>query len=138
MTPARIGIVVPAYNSAGTVEATMISIVSQDVNFPVHIILQDGSSKDTTVEIARALAKKLGPGSHFSVDVFSEADSGVAEALNRGFEKSDADIIGWLGSDDILMPGALASVSSYIEQTGANWVTGLPTVIDTQGRLMSL
>ena len=138
MTYTEIGIVVPTYNSVATIDATLTSIVSQDVDFPVHIIVQDGASQDATVEIAKALAKKLVPGSNISVEVSSEADSGVAEALNRGFSKMNAAILGWLGSDDILMPGALASVSSYIQQTGAKWVTGLPTVIDTHGRLVAL
>ena len=138
MTRARIGIVVPAYNSAETLEATLTSIVTQDIDFPVHIVVQDGASKDATVKVAKSVTKALPEDSLFSVAVFSEIDSGVAEALNRGFSKIDADIIGWLGSDDILMPGSLSSVSSFIEQTGARWVTGLPTVINEQRHLVSL
>lgn len=138
MSPARVGLVIPTYNSAATIGATITSVVSQSVDFPVHIVIQDGGSVDGTSAVVEEVFRATSEDSQVSWDFVSEPDSGAAEALNRGFARQDAHILGWLGSDDILFPGALRAVSSYVDQTGANWVTGLPSVIDVMGRIVSL
>ena len=135
----KIGLVIPALNSVEYIQKALKSVFLQEGNFHLHIHIQDGKSEDGTLDIINSFERKfLRNQQSITLSQASERDSSVPEALNRGFSHLDADVMGWLGSDDVLLPGAIASVASYIEQTKANWVTGLPTVIDTKGRLVAL
>ena len=44
-----------------------------------------------------------------------QSDAGQADALNRGFKYSDGSILGWVNSDDVLLPGALETVVEVFE-----------------------
>jgi glycosyltransferase involved in cell wall biosynthesis len=66
----------------------------------------DGASTDGSVEIIRRHEARIARWR-------SEPDSGPAEALNKGFTDSTGDVMGWLNSDDLLMPGAVRHVASY-------------------------
>lgn len=45
-----------------------------------------------------------------------EPDTGQADAINRGFEKSDGNILGWVNSDDVLLSGALEAVCHIFDE----------------------
>ncbi|NBC37643.1 glycosyltransferase [Novosphingobium sp. FSY-8] len=98
----RFSILIPVYNAAGFIEATLLSIAKQ--NFPgVEIILMDGGSNDGTLDIARAY-----PG--LDIKITSEPDKGQLHALQKATQKATGEICYWLNADDILMPGSLAEV----------------------------
>ncbi len=44
-----------------------------------------------------------------------QSDAGQADALNRGFRYSDGSILGWINSDDVLLPGAVETVVEAFE-----------------------
>ena len=58
------------------------------------------------------------------VEVFDHAtyvylpDSNQSEALNEGFRRANGDIICWLNTDDILLPGAFATAITELEKHG--------------------
>lgn len=98
----RISIVVPCFNAAATLEATLLSLFEQD--YPdLQIIVMDGGSKDGSVEIIERHADRLAFWA-------SEKDEGQVDALNKGFSHADGAIYGWLCADDCLLPGALHRV----------------------------
>ncbi|MBR0966465.1 glycosyltransferase [Bradyrhizobium diazoefficiens] len=102
--PPRIAIVTPSYNHAQFLGATIASIISQ--NYPkLHYHVQDGASIDGTLD----LLKGLGEGISWK----SEPDAGQSNAINLGFAGIDCDIMAYLNSDDMLLPGTLAYVSNY-------------------------
>src|SRR5690606_22754107 len=54
-----------------------------------------------------------------------EHDKGQADALNKGFGLSTGEVMGWLNSDDMLMPGALERVGRIFQvRSDFSWVTG--------------
>lgn len=50
-----------------------------------------------------------------NIHVRIQSDGGQADALNRGFRYSDGSILGWVNSDDVLLPGALETVVEVFE-----------------------
>ncbi len=102
----RIVIVTPSYNHARFIGATIDSVLGQ--NYPnLHYHVQDGASTDGTVELLKAY------GDRFSWR--SEPDNGQSHAINLGFAGADGDIMAYLNSDDVLLPGTLATVARFFE-----------------------
>ncbi len=100
----RIAIVTPSYQQGQFIERTLRSVLEQGYpNLAYHV--QDGASADATREVLERYAGKL--------TWESAKDTGQTQAINRGFARVSGDIMAWLNSDDILLPGALAYVADY-------------------------
>jgi Glycosyl transferase family 2 len=98
----RIAIVTPSYNSAKFLGATIDSVLAQ--NYPdLAYIVEDGGSTDGTVQLLESYGERIA--------WRSEPDTGQANAINRGFARAHGDIMAYLNSDDVLLPGALAYVA---------------------------
>lgn len=103
-----ISLVTPSFQQAGFIERTLLSVLSQD--YPhLEYVVQDGGSTDGAVDILKRYADRL-------TSWHSQPDSGQSEAINRGFSQTTGDIMGWLNSDDILLPGALAFVADFFNK----------------------
>ncbi len=102
----QLTLAVPVYNAEEFLPATLESLNAQGEH--VRWWLQDGASKDRTLEIARTFARPCDT-------IVSESDSGQPEALNRAFAKMGGNIIGFINGDDILTPGTAERVLAYFE-----------------------
>lgn len=103
-----ISIVTPTYNYAHFLERTMKSVISQ--NYPsLEYIIQDGGSVDGTVELVQNFRNHL---KHFE----SRKDNGQAHAINLGFQYASGEIMAYLNSDDVLLPGTLNYVANYFSK----------------------
>ncbi len=71
---------------------TLDSIIAQSYD-NLEVILQDGKSKDKTIEIAKSYNDSR-------IKIFIESDKGIYDAMNKGVGKATGDIIGILNSDD--------------------------------------
>ena len=92
-------IVTPSYNQGDFIRATIESVIEQD--YPhIEYIVMDGGSTDQTAAIVSEYAGKL--------TWISEKDRGQAHAINKGFSRAKGEIVAWLNSDDILLPGAVS------------------------------
>jgi glycosyltransferase involved in cell wall biosynthesis len=126
-TPApSIAIVTPSLNHGQFIERTINSVLSQ--NYPnLQYTIQDGDSDDSTTAVLARYADR--------VDIVSEADTGQADAINRGFKRVNGDIMGWLNSDDVLLPGTLAYVARFMsEHPDVDLVYGHRIFIDSVDR----
>ena len=123
-----ISIVTPSFNQANYLEKTIESVLSQ--NYPnLQYVVIDGGSQDGSVEIINKYKDKL----HYYC---SEKDSGHAEAINKGFLKTDGEIMGWINSDDMYLPGCFTAISQIFEAfPGVAWITGYSSVWNKFGSM---
>lgn len=97
-----VSIVTPVYNQAEYLEATMRSVLVQDYPALEYIVIDDGSSDDSLAVAQRVAAEFPG-----RVTVLTQANSGQAATLNRGWGLARGEILGYLSSDDRLLPQAV-------------------------------
>lgn len=99
----KISVVTPSFNQGAFLERTLVSVLDQQ-GVDLEYIVMDGGSTDGSVDIIKRYAPRL---AYWA----SEPDRGQSDAINRGFERCTGDIVTWLNSDDVLLPGALAAVA---------------------------
>ncbi|WP_377295832.1 glycosyltransferase family 2 protein [Rhizobium sp. SGZ-381] len=123
----RISLVTPSFNQASFVGKTIESVLSQ--GYPdLEYIVQDACSNDGSAEI-------LGSFDGRPLEIHIERDSGQADALNRGFARTSGEIMGYLNSDDLLLPGMLHTVGTYFrDHPEVDVIYGNRLIIDEQGR----
>jgi glycosyltransferase involved in cell wall biosynthesis len=118
----KISIVTPSYNQGVFLERTIESVLGQ--NYPnLEYVIIDGGSTDQSVKIIKKYAKKL----HYWQ---SKKDKGQSDAINTGFAHTTGEIMYWINSDDVMMPGSLRLVASIFKKNKkVNWLTALPATI---------
>jgi hypothetical protein len=121
-----VSIITPSYNQAAYLEDTLHSVLAQDYA-PLEYIVIDGGSSDGSQEIIQRYANRL-------TYWVSEPDSGQADAINKGFRRARGEIIAWLNSDDLYLPGAIQhAVQALQSEPAAGMVFGDAITINPQG-----
>lgn len=90
-----ISIIIPFYNAEKTIETTIKSIIKQDVNSNVEIILIDDGSIDNSKDIVKRY-KNL----YKNIKLIEIKNKGVSYARNIGIDSSNGDYIMFLDADD--------------------------------------
>jgi glycosyltransferase involved in cell wall biosynthesis len=104
----RISIVTPSFNQAAFVEQTLQSVLRQ--RYPnLEYIVMDGGSSDGTMAILDRYRDRLAHLAH-------GPDGGQAAAVARGLALCTGEIMAYLNSDDMLLPGALTFVADYFQR----------------------
>jgi glycosyltransferase involved in cell wall biosynthesis len=123
----RITLVTPSFNQGRFIEETLRSVVLQ--GYPdLEWFVMDGGSTDPSVD----LIKRYSP---WMTEWRSARDRGQCDAINRGLERATGSLVGWLNSDDILMPGALhAFARAFAAHPSAVMVAGVGIDTDADSR----
>lgn len=122
MTYPKITVVTPSYNQGQFLEETILSVLGQQ--YPnLEYIIMDGGSTDNSVEVIRKYE-------HLLAFWASEKDEGQSAAINAGFAKCTGEILGWLNSDDMYLPGTLAYVASKLDPLKPELIFGNSVHID--------
>lgn len=95
----RITVVTPSYNQGRFLESTIRSVLLQRYPNLEYFVL-DGGSVDDSLDIIR----RYEPWLDYWV---SAPDGGQSRAINQGFSRATGQILAWLNSDDLYLPGAL-------------------------------
>ena len=97
----KISLVTPSLNQGRFIRATIESVQMQgypDLDYRVP----DGGSTDGRLTVLRTYASR--------VPFVTAKDAGQADAINKGLADATGEVLGYLNSDDVLCPGALAAV----------------------------
>ncbi|MCG9966638.1 glycosyltransferase [Pelotomaculum terephthalicicum JT] len=98
-------IVTPSLNQGRFIKDTIESVLEQNYSKIEYIII-DGGSTDNTISILREYDDRI--------KWISEKDKGQTEAINKGWRMGKGQILAWLNSDDIYLPGAITHAVDYL------------------------
>lgn len=103
----RAALIIPSHNRADLIGATLDSALAQTHPFDEIIVVDDGSTDHT----AKILATYKGRVRHHRTD-----NQGVQAARNTGVALTNAELLVFLDSDDLLTPDFLATVLPWLQQ----------------------
>ncbi len=121
-------------NAAETIGQTIQSIVTQTGSFYVRYHIQDAGSRDDTIKIVKKWQRDLQTGavattcSGVYLSYCVEKDTGMYDGITRAFGHLNIPaeaFMTWLNADDMLFPGAIATIADIQTQLGqVDWITG--------------
>lgn len=122
-------VVTICYNHAEFIQEAIRSVVDQD--YPdIEYIIADGGSNDGSVAIIDRYRDRA--------QVLLGPDGGPADALNKAFACATGDVLGFLNSDDVLLPGAIRTVARRWEARldRVDFVSGHCLITDRDGNIL--
>lgn len=99
-----LSVITPVFNGIRFIESCIINVIEQKCQDVEHIIV-DGGSTDDTSDVIKRYAERY---SH--IHWISENDHGQSDAMNKGVAMATGEIVGFLNVDDYYEPGALHEV----------------------------
>jgi glycosyltransferase involved in cell wall biosynthesis len=127
----KISIVTISFNQAQYLERAICSVLDQDHQNVEHIVVDPGSSDGS-----REIIEKY---SHRIAKVILDPDKGAADGLNKGFAAATGEVFGFLNSDDVLCPGALAEADRFLQRhPDVDVVSGDCEIIDEHDQVLRL
>jgi len=124
-----VSIITPSYNQSRYIEETIQSVIGQNYAKIEYIII-DGGSNDGSIEIIKRYDGSL-------KDWISEPDQGQTDAINKGFARTNGEILAWINSDDTYLPTAVSeAVDFLIKFPGVGMVYGDANLIDENGKVI--
>jgi GT2 family glycosyltransferase len=132
MSMGKVSVVIPTYNRAYCLPATLQSLQRQTYSNWEAVVVDDGSTDDTAALIERLRAQDP------RIKYLSQRNAGVSAARNAGLRSAEGDWIGFLDSDDAWEPWKLAAQVACFEQlpdVGMVWTD--MNAVDDHGTLVS-
>ncbi len=139
----KFGIVTPTFQGARFLRETIESVLSQEGDFSIHYHIQDGGSTDGSFAIFKEYEAKVKRGEYSGCQKtleftwHSENDSGMYDAINRGFKRMDCDFYAWINSDDTYTAGAFNHIANVFQVfPKIEWLKGVTDYIDEDSKLL--
>ncbi|MFN0055130.1 MAG: glycosyltransferase family 2 protein [Planctomycetales bacterium] len=122
----RVSVIIPTYNRAGFLRGALDSVLSQDYLDREILVVDDGSTDDTADLVAA-----YGP----LVRYVRQANGGAASARNHGLRLATGELVAFLDSDDLFLPGKLREQAQFLMQNpAAVLVYAWYSILDDEGR----
>ena len=128
----KVSVVMPAYNAAATLQASMDSVLRQSHD-TLELLVVDDCSHDASWALAEAAAAR----DPRVVPIRQPRNQGVAAARNLGIEAASGGIVAFLDSDDTWHPHKLARQVSHMRASGAQVSYAAYRRVDAHGRVLS-
>lgn len=128
----KFSIVTPVYNGEKYIAETIESVLLQAGDFEIEYIVQDGGSTDQTLSIIKSYEEKLEFGllspkcKGVTMQWFSEKDSGMYDAVNKGFTRATGDVYAYINADDAYLPNAFNVIARALNKYPETlWLKGV-------------
>ncbi len=123
-----VSLVTPSYNQGRFLKRTIESVLTQ--SYPnIEYLVIDGGSNDESVEILRSYGDRF--------YWLAEKDRGQSDAINKGMARAKGDILAYLNSDDVLVPGAIERVVGFFQRNpDCDMVYGNADYIDENDKVI--
>ena len=129
---ARVSVVVPSYNHASFVEATLHSIFNQTLPVSELLVIDDGSADGSPGIIEKVLKDCPVP-----CEFISRPNQGLCATLNEGLSKTGGEYFAYLGSDDLWLTEFIAArVSTLESRLSAVLAYGHSFLIDDENHII--
>ena len=133
----RITYVTITYNAASVLQRTLDSVLAQDYPDILHLII-DGASTDDTMQLVNDYIERSNAAENgHSIQVTSEPDKGIYDAMNKGLRSITGDYVCFLNAGDFLP--ASDTVSRIVEKVGDQSpavLYGDTDIVDGEGRFL--
>lgn len=107
-----------------TIESVLCNLRPGDEYFII-----DGGSSDESVNIIRAYESRI-------TGWISEPDKGYADAIGKGFKRGSGELLAWINSSDLLLPGALDCARKLLANPALDLIFGDDYHIDETGTVL--
>lgn len=109
----------------------------QEETFSRHIVVVYKSGDESVAKLLSAVAQLSPNPELIKTSYLKSNDTGPAQAVNRGMNLLQSQMMTWLGSDDMLFPGSLSTIESFLKIfPDCEWVTGRSLIINAAGVLV--
>ena len=123
----KFSIVTPSFRQPDWLRRCVRSVADQGAD--VEHIIQDAGSGEELEEWVRG-------NSH--ARLFTEADSGMYDGLNRGLRRATGEVCAWLNCDEQYLPGTLSAVAEvFAREPETDLVVGDWLITDPRGELLA-
>jgi glycosyltransferase involved in cell wall biosynthesis len=127
-----VSIIVPLYNHAKYIEATLESFANEG-HPNLEVVIIDDGSKDNSFDVAQAWFARH-PNAFTNVVLERQENAGITKTLNRLVARCTGEFITMVASDDLLLPGGIQVRLDALERR-PDWLSvfGDAAMIDEQG-----
>ena len=125
------------YNAADVLQRTLDSVLAQDYPDIVHIII-DGASTDGTQEMVNDYIESSNDsGNGHRIQLMSEPDKGIYDAMNKGLRSLDGDYVCFLNAGDFLPASDTVSrIAAAVAESAPAVLYGDTDIVDAEGRFL--
>ena len=129
-----VSIITVCFNSEKTVAKTVESVLAQTYS-NIEYIIVDGKSTDGTLDVIRSYRRQL-EDRGISLQIISEPDAGIYDAMNKGIRMAKGQLIGIINSDDWYEPIAVETAVATWEQEPYDYFYGDINLIRKNGSIL--
>ncbi|HEU4593656.1 MAG TPA: glycosyltransferase [Pyrinomonadaceae bacterium] len=130
--PRGVSVVVPSYNLARFIGATLRSIFHQTHAPTELLVIDDGSTDDSPRVVERTLRD-----CPFPSELVARGNRGLCATLNEGLSRSRSEYFAYLGADDLWLPDFLSARVAVLEaRSRAVLAYGHAYLVDEEGRVV--
>jgi len=113
-----VSVLIPAYNEEDSIEGTVETVLESDYENIIEVIIINDGSKDSTLDIAKALEKK-----YSKVKVFDKKNSGKADSLNQALKIVKGELVAVVDADSYPDKHAISSMVGFFSDSDVGAVT---------------
>src|SRR4030065_2345575 len=112
----KFSIISPCLNRSRYLNSTIESVLTQEGAFEIEYIIQDGGSGPDLINMLKKWDDDIKNGNfkprcnNITFKWFSAKDTGMYDAINRGFSRANGDVMAWINTDDLYHPRAFTAV----------------------------